>query len=731
VNALAAIALSALLPQDAKSNEAGDAATENFELFVATNGDDAWSGLAPTTDGKGGGPLQSPQAALQRSRELRAGDPGLRERTIVIRLSAGTYFLDAPLEIGPEDSGSPGHPLAIVGASRQTGAILQGPGTATDHPSLRTTWETRLCGGRRITAWRTTKRGDRELWVADVPDLDGKPWLFRELYVDASRCPRARHPDRGYFALVGTADADAARPWSEGVKTLHVPPADVALFATPATAADALPADLTLMSRWVESHCRIASVDATDGTVALRDATVFKPDPGDLWYVESLAALDQPGEWWLDAKAKQVWFAPRPGDRIGRVELIAPRLTRIVSIAGADAPSRRVHDVRLSNLEFEGAQWWYPEPATADAARTSGAVQAAFDVPAAIELCNADGVAISGCEVTRCGTYGIAFGRGCRNDSVEDSWIDDLGAGGVKIGETAIPAPGAETRGNRVERCTITNLGRLFHSAVGVWIGQSPDNRIENCTIGDLYYTGISIGWTWGYGPATAGGNVVEGNEVHHVGVRSDGDGPILSDMGGIYTLGTQEGTLIKRNYFHDVAAIRYGGWGIYFDEGSTHLQAVDNFVVRTTHGGFHQHYGRENQVHHNLFAYGRDAQIQRTRPEEHSSFTFDHNVVVANGGELFAGDLRDGHYDFHENVYEFGDAASARFAGRSFAEWQAAGRDAKSIVAPVDLENELDADGRQRQPQVWFAPRSSPIWRVLDPQAISGDRLLFVRDRS
>lgn len=717
--AIAAFVVLALVPcQERGSGDSkAPAATiddKPLNLFVALDGDDDWSGLLKESDGKGGGPLRTPQFALRRAREMRAADPSLRERSVVIRLAPETFFLDSPLVIGPADSGSPHHRLSIVGQWKNPvhGDSWKGRGTT-------------LCGGRRITGWRTARLGERDVWVADVPDVDGEPSSFHELFVDGSRATRARHPDRGYLAIAGVDVADAGKPWNQGVKSLRVAPADLAKVAGDESA------DLTLMSRWVESHCRIRSTDAATGIVKLRDATVFKPDPGDLCYVESLAALDQPGEWWLDEKARLLYYLPTPHDTIDRTEFMAPRLTSLLVIGGGDPADRRVHDVSIHSIRFEGAEWWYPAPADPTAARSSGAVQAAFDVPAAIRLRNATGIVIESCRVTNCGTYGIELGRGCRENWIEGCDLVDLGGGGVKIGEPAIPAAGGETGANRVQDCTIETLGRLFHSAVGVWIGQSPDNVIAQNRIGDLYYTGISIGWTWGYGPATAGGNVVEKNEIHHVGIRTDGDGPILSDMGGIYTLGTQEKTVIRDNFFHDVAAIRYGGWGIYFDEGSTHLEAVDNFVLNTTHGGFHQHYGKENLVHHNLFAYGRDAQIQRSRPEEHTSFTFDHNVVVANGGELFAGDLRDGHYDFHDNVYELKDAGAARFAGKSFADWQAAGRDARSIVAPVDLEHELDAGGHERNPQIWFAPRSSPIWMVLHADAMSGRHLRFVRDRS
>ena len=66
---------------------------------------------------------------------------------------------------------------------------------------------------------------------------------------------------------------------------------------------------------------------------------------------------------------------------------------------------------------------------------------------------------------------------------------------------------------------------------------------------------------------------------------------------------------------------------------------AEDNLVYRTTHGGFHQHYGETNVVRNNIFALGRDWQVQRTRPEPHRSFSFVTNLVYFDSGTLLAGD--------------------------------------------------------------------------------------------
>ena len=223
----------------------------------------------------------------------------------------------------------------------------------------------------------------------------------------------------------------------------------------------------------------------------------------------------------------------------------------------------------------------------------------------------------------------------------------------------------------------------MFHSAIGVWIGQSYNNLISHNHIHDFYYSGFSVGWTWGYGPALARGNIVKYNHVHHIGVRSNGDGPILSDMAGISTLGNQPGTVIKSNIFHDVAGFRYGGWGIYFDEGSTHIVAENNLVYRTTHGGFHQHYGKENVVRNNIFAFARDSQIQATRPEEHLSFTFERNIVYWRSGPLSnSGNLRNIKVAFDQNLYWIEAGGEIKIGGMSWDEWREKGMDANSMIA-------------------------------------------------
>jgi hypothetical protein len=136
-------------------------------------------------------------------------------------------------------------------------------------------------------------------------------------------------------------------------------------------------------------------------------------------------------------------------------------------------------------------------------------------------------------------------------------------------------------------------------------------------------------------------------------------------------------------NLWHDIAASRYGGWGIYFDEGSSGILATSNVVYRTTHGGFHQHYGETNMVWNNIFAFGRDAQIQRSRAEPHISFRFETNLVYFDSGALLAGDWSGTNFQTDWNIYFDArpDAKAVTFGTDSLEKWRARGDDKNSTL--------------------------------------------------
>lgn len=259
--------------------------------------------------------------------------------------------------------------------------------------------------------------------------------------------------------------------------------------------------------------------------------------------------------------------------------------------------------------------------------------QAEAPIVGAITARFARNIHVDKCVVKHTGTYGIDFGNGCRDCSVTSSELFDLGAGGVKIG---IAWAGESDPRNYAYNCTVSNNliaygGRVHPAGAGVWIGHAASNRVERNTIHDLYYSGVSLGWKWIFGTNPAHHNTIAWNHIYRIGQG------VLSDMGGIYSLGEQPGTHIHHNVMHDITRARYGGWGIYFDSGSSHILVENNLVYDTEDGGLiHGSMSKDNIVRHNILAFGQKNQLTIKTSTNGNALRFERNAVVWQESDLY-----------------------------------------------------------------------------------------------
>ncbi len=611
------------------------------DVFVAPGGNDSATGK-----------LDSPFASLERA--LAAAREGQDKR---IQVRGGEYVLQKQLLLTPADSG------VRIEAYNDERPVFS--------------------GGKRITGWKTNERG---WWVVNLPEVKSGQWNFVQLFVDGQRRPRPRLPKQGYYNIADAAEATAKNK-GKGYDRFAFAAGNIRSDWHNLSDVEAL-----AMQIWAMARLRIESVDEANRLVTFTGRTSHNDAwaqlaKGRRFIVENVReAMEKPGEWYLDRKSGDLTYIPKVGEEPSNTVVVAPRIETLVRIAGEPGQKKFVEKLTLRGLSFVHGNWSTPAEGNVYA-------QAEANQGGAISLTGARDCVIEKCGVKSVGIYAIDIGAACQRNRVEDCQLSDLGAGGIKIGETRlVKDPQLLTSHTIIRNNVIAHGGRLHPAAIGVWIGQSPHNTIEHNDIHDFYYTGVSVGWSWGYHEAAAHHNTIAWNHIHKIGQG------VLSDMGGIYTLGVSPGSILHHNLIHDIHAFDYGGWGIYFDEGTTGMVAENNIVYDVKTGGFHQHYGKDNIVRNNIFAFSKVQQLQRTRPEPHRSFTFERNIVYWNSGTLLGSQWGDDKFAMDWNLYWRSDGKAFDFAGQTFEKWKEKGMDRNSIIADPMFEDPAKGNFRLKE---------------------------------
>lgn len=447
------------------------------------------------------GAVNSPAAALAEVRKLRAAGSIPAERTAVVSFAPGVYELEETLEVTAAAA-----PVRLVGAERG-GTVFS--------------------GGRTLQPFTARPDG---VWRCKVPD----GLVFEQLWVNGERAERAKSPNRFYHYVLRTAgeekDPATGRVADMSLRTFYTDPAALACLAK-------IPpeelAEVAIHVWWAwDAEWQIPlSVDAAKGAVILK-----KPVGRDffMWAkwcprftIENCrAALDAPGEWFLDRRKGELLYIPREGETLSETKAVAPALKRIAY----------VHDVKgvsFERIAFEHNGWSVGDGFYAH--------QSAVFADAALQVRDADEVAFRNCRVAHTADYGLWFGEGARDSSVTHTLFEDLGAGGVRLGSrtwTTNTPPEKVTQRVTVDDNIVFSGGHVFPAGTGVFVTYAKNCRVTHNEICDLYYSGVCCGWRWGYGPTPNRDNEISWNHIRHLGKG------VLSDMGFIYTLGDSRGTV-------------------------------------------------------------------------------------------------------------------------------------------------------------------------------------------
>ncbi len=644
------------------------------EVWVSPEGDNK-------ADGSKARPVRSMQHAVKLMRRLRhaAGTEG--GGRIILR--EGVHALKRPLVLDSRDTpkgtedpkvrqGSVVDPLVICGAPDETAV---------------------LSGGHRITGWRESTVNGKRAWVVSLPAVKQGRWGFTQLWVNGRRAPRPRLPAQGTFRIESRF-TDAT---TEGLKDQHniFKPEVRFIFSKGDIRAfqNLQDVDFVALHFWIESRIPLASVDETACVATLDYPTQMQltdnhgggPAP---YYLDNVAeALDQPGQWYLDRPSGRLTYLPLPVETIECAEIYAPVLGHILSVEGDSESGRHAGHIVLQDLTFSHNEY----VASEDARKATP--QAACHVEGAVRIKDSHNVIVRDCKIEHVGSYGVSVMGDSADCSIEHCTLRDLAAGGVKVfpvnsnsnvrGDRRDRGEGLWTRPHciRISDSHIYDGGALWRQAVGVLIGNCSGIQVVHNHIHDFDYTGVSVGWTWGYEESHCYGNIIEWNHIHDIGRG------VLSDMGGIYTLGQQPGTRLRYNHIHHVDSRGYGGWGIYPDEGSSDILIEFNIVHDTKCEPFSQHYGCNNIVRNNIFAFGRQGcMVRLSKSEPHNGFTFERNIVVTDGSPItckpYNADGSAMPYVFDYNLYHDVTGTRLNFDGQSWTTWRKAGFDKHSVNA-------------------------------------------------
>ena len=222
--------------------------------------------------------------AVRKAREMRRLGQGV---PVTIHLSKGVYRLYEPLRLRPEDSG-----LTIEGSD----AVIS--------------------GGIKILEWKQQGK----LLVADVPDFNGRPIDFRQLWVNGKKATRAR--DVSDFEKMFRI-----RTYDKKGQILWVPKKAVEKIL------NAPYAEMVLHEMWCTSNLRIKSIRIQGDSAAIRfhnpeaklqfehpwpsPMTPNTGHPSPFYLTNAKELLDEPGEWYHDIRAHKLYYLPRDGNTGG------------------------------------------------------------------------------------------------------------------------------------------------------------------------------------------------------------------------------------------------------------------------------------------------------------------------------------------------------------------------------------------------------------------------------
>lgn len=564
--------------------------SQAYELWVSPEGNDK----NPGSESK---PFATINMAQRKAREIRRlNKPGI-ENGINIILKDGTYCLNEPILFRPEDSGSKKSPTVFKAA----------PGAS---PTI--------SGGVKLKGWKKLE-GEVEylpdaakdkVYVTDIPVVGGHRLGFRHLWVDNVKAIRASSLNDGELNRIISSDAENEELW------IPLPDFDYSPIAQ---------MEFVIHQWWAIANLRIKSIEVVGDKAKI---TFHQPESriefehpwpapfidvdknlngnSAYYFVNSVALLNSPGEWYANENTGKIYYWPRKGEDLSKAEVIVPYLETLAEFHGS--LDFQVSNIQFKGINFQHTTWMRPSVKGHVPVQAGWSILDAYRLeewnldstsrwenhhwierqPAAVELSGSNHIRFDRCTFKHLAATGLDFISGTHHNTINGCLFTDIGGTGIQIGyfggaehESHKPynpsdereVCGFETLSNNL----ITDVSNEDWGCVAISVGYAHDIKIVHNEVSHINYAGICVGWGWTKEVNCSKNNLVQANYIHHF-ARN------MNDIGGVYTLSAQPNMVISENrieslmkapYAHLPEHVQY----IYLDEGSAFIRVENNWV--------------------------------------------------------------------------------------------------------------------------------------------------------
>ena len=580
------------------------------ELYVSPSGNDANPG---TKDRPFKTILQAKKVALEKLEK--EGDSN-----VIVWLASGIYPQAEPLVFEPLKSTDKNANL-IFKAEKNAKPVVS--------------------GGVHLTGWIKNSDG---IWVAGLPVNVKMLNDARELFIDGKRAVRARFPNKDYLRVKKVGEDRRTNFFFEKGD-----------FPVPENVKNT---ELIFLHDWSVSRIAVKEIDVennkltavdTIGTTSLDFFRLDGWEPNPRYFLENaMEFLDSDNEWYYNSVEKKVYLKLPDNLNPNDLSISIPMSSGLIQLKGTENTS--IKNIHFDGITFSNSAWKIPETGYC------GVQACHYDprplskgwavVPSALYAEWVENCSFNNCKFENLGGSGLWLSTGSRNCLVSNCYFTDISGNGIMIGEgqdrdvNGEPwwksAPNQVASGNVIENCLVTECGKQFFGAVGIWCGLTAETTIKKSEIYNLPYSGVSVGWMWSPVSTPCRKNTIEGNHIHHI-------MNILSDGGGIYMLGLQPGSIIRDNHIHDVKinAGRAESNGMFLDEGITDVVVENNLIYNIAKSPLRFHKATTNLVKNNyLFCSYGNPPIRYNATKEEDIQKVD-NKVFSEGDENYTEELK------------------------------------------------------------------------------------------